>query len=50
MLFRSALWFVAHSLVDAGANPAERLRFAFGGAWLVLTARRPRELAPAAQP
>ena len=47
---RLALWFVAHSLVDAGANPAERLRFAFGGAWLVLTARRPRELAPAAQP
>lgn len=47
---RLALWFVAHALVDPGANPAQRIRFAFGGAWLVLTARRPRanaEVAPA---
>ncbi|MFM7270457.1 MAG: glycosyltransferase family 2 protein [Actinomycetes bacterium] len=38
---RLALWFIAHSLTDAGANPAQRVRFALGGVRLLLTARRP---------
>lgn len=39
---RLAIWFVAHALVDAGANPWQRLRYACGGAWAVVTAPRPR--------
>lgn len=38
---RLAIWFVAHALIDDGASPLARIRYAFGGAWAVLTAPRP---------
>jgi hypothetical protein len=37
---RTALWFLTHAVRDPGGRPLQRIRYALGGGWAVLVARR----------